>query len=280
MLGQLIKHEFRATRRAVPFVYLITLAMAGVNYLTVRLGIQWLFTLTMVFLILLAVSEVIVTYVLVISRFYKNLYSNEGYLMHTLPVRPRDLLVSKVVISVAWMAASYLVLLGVFLVVIAAAAAQNHQTLSGLYDSIIQGSGITHIVSVPLAAFLIALYGLLSICYVLAQVFFSIAFGSTARFHKQGVAGPIVTFLVVYFAMQMLALAFIVIVPLGVEFVQGTSGQLTGLHLVGEGMLRMLLQPPKTGGVIGLGSVVLMVLGSIGLFFATGRIMAKQTSLR
>lgn len=280
MLGQLIKHEFRATRRAVPFVYLITLAMAGINYLTVRLGIQWLFTLTMVFLVLLAVSEVIVTYVLVISRFYKNLYSNEGYLMHTLPVRPKDLLISKVVVSMTWMVASYLVLLGVFLVVIVAAAAQNHQTLSGLYDTFIQGSGISQIISVPLAVLLIALYALLSICYLLAQVFFSIALGSSARFHRLGIAGPIVTFLVVNFALQLLALAFMVLVPLGVQFVQGTSGQLTGLHLVGEGMLRMLLQPPKTGGVIGLGSVAGMVLGSIGLFFATDRILSKQTSLR
>lgn len=35
-------------------------------------------------------------------RFYRNLYTDEGYLMHTLPVRPRMLILSKTLTGVFW----------------------------------------------------------------------------------------------------------------------------------------------------------------------------------
>ena len=280
MLRQLIKHEFRATSRMVPFVYLITIVMALINYLTLRLGINWLFAVTMIFLVLLAVAEVIVTYVLVISRYYKNLYGSEGYLMHTLPVHSRNLLASKALVAFMWLVMSFAVLFGVVLVIFSAFAAENHQNLGQAINILIKSIGIWDIVSLPLAVTAIILYGLLSIIYLLAQVYFSITLGSSARFHNLGIAGPIVTFLITYIGMQFLALFSIVFIPFGVHFVLGSAGQLIELKLVGEGMLGMLLNPEKTSGVIGFGSIILMAAGTIGLFIATDRIMSKRTSLR
>lgn len=45
-----------------------------------------------------------------IYRFYKNLYTDEGYLMHTLPVKPGELIWSKAFVAVIWSAISSLVI--------------------------------------------------------------------------------------------------------------------------------------------------------------------------
>lgn len=280
MLSQLIKHEFRATGRMVPFVYLITVVMAAMNLLTARLGISWLFTMTMIFLILLAVTEVIVTYVLVISRYYKNLYSSEGYLMHTLPVQPRKLLISKVLVSAVWLSASYLVVLGVVLTVLASVAREGDFSIAQAATSLFRQSGLSNVTTVPTLVLILAGYALLAISNVLAQVFFSITYGNSARFHKLGIAGPIIIFLITYFVQQLLSLAFIAFVPMGLHFVTNSEGQLTGLTPVWEGMFGMFIGGDQTSGVIGLGSILFMVIATVGLFIATDRIMAKKTSLR
>lgn len=280
MLSQLVKHEFKATGRIVPFVYLMTAAMAVMNYLTARIGIRWLFTTTMIFLILLAVSEVIVTYVLVVSRYYKNLYSNEGYLMHTLPVRSRNLLISKALVSFVWLSVSYLVVLGVVVTIMASIASENHQTLSQVFKMVLAGSGLSNVISVPALMTVIVVYVILTIGSVLAQLFFAITLGNSARFHKWGIAGPILVFLATYFVQQLLSLVFIAFFPLGVHFNTNPAGQLTELKLVGEGMFGQFFSSTQSSGVIGLGSILLMVLATIGLFAATDRIMVKHTSLR
>ena len=52
-------------------------------------------------------------------RFYKNLYTDEGYLMHTLPVTPRQLLVSKLTVGSLWsFLVTILTLWAVFLIMI------------------------------------------------------------------------------------------------------------------------------------------------------------------
>ena len=45
-------------------------------------------------------------------RFYKNLYTDEGYLMHTLPVKPWMLIVSKLTIGTIWFYLIDLLLVG------------------------------------------------------------------------------------------------------------------------------------------------------------------------
>ena len=45
----------------------------------------------------------------ILQRFYKNLLSGEGYLMHTLPVRPWQHIASKLIAAVVWTVLSFFV---------------------------------------------------------------------------------------------------------------------------------------------------------------------------
>lgn len=285
MFSQLVKHEFRATRRMVPFVYLGTLGMGLVNMMSSRLDIEWLFQLSMLVLILLCVAEVILTYVLIISRYYKNLYGQEGYLMFTLPVKSSHLLLSKVLVSFIWIMLSYVVLAVAILFILASVGWRQglglQEQIQGIF-SFVDAVG-TSPVMIALAC-LIG-YAILGTLYLLAQVFFAITVGSLSRLHKMGLAAPILTYLVLYFILQLLTLAAMIIIPIGIQFTPTDVGGLSNVHLVLKGMGSMLVNGFNGTAdgqtvVIGLGFVLVDVLGMIALYIATSKIMAKHTSLR
>lgn len=116
MLGKLLKHEYKVTARYFLPMY------AAVGITTLLLKLSFFFSedsvLTSVesnpFLDILQ-GLLIAAYVLVIlgtsilsvfflvKRFYTNMYGDDGYLMHTLPVTGSQLLNSKLICSFTWL---------------------------------------------------------------------------------------------------------------------------------------------------------------------------------
>ncbi len=107
MLNKLFKQELKATGRFLIPLYLILLVVSAFDRLVLNLDI---FTGTMkivpglltVAYVVSIIAVVIVTFVLMIMRFYKNLLGDEGYLMFTLPVRPDQHITVKLITSVMW----------------------------------------------------------------------------------------------------------------------------------------------------------------------------------
>ena len=274
MLAQLLKHEFRATRRLVPFVYLATLIIILGNLLLRQLDIPWLNTTMLILMIVAGIGEVILTYVIVIYRYYKNLYNSEGYLMHTLPVPPRQLLTSKVIVSFVWLLISYLLMAGVVVTVALIMVGDQFSStlsISQLVHQLIASTGlqITSFYAI-IAAF--AAYMLLSIIYLLAQIFLAISIGNLSRFHPMGIGAPIFAYLAIYFFTQIMTLVFMIAVPLGLTIRNGV------LLLIPESMLSTITNPNRP--VIGLGSIIFVILATTGFFVLTTYIMKRRTSLK
>jgi hypothetical protein len=117
MLGKLLKYELKSTSRMMGVLYLAVLVVAAVVGFIARgmiLGATQGNAIAVVIsgLIygLLIVALMIVTIVMVLQRFYKNLLKGEGYLMHTLPVPTWMLVASKVISSLIWILLSIAVL--------------------------------------------------------------------------------------------------------------------------------------------------------------------------
>lgn len=274
MLAQLLKHEFRATRRLVPFIYLATAIMILGNLLLRQLNIPWLNTMMLILVIIAGVVEIVMTYVVVIYRYYKNLYNSEGYLMHTLPVPPRQLLTSKVIVSFIWLLISYVLMAGVVLTVVLMMLSDQagvNLSISQLIDQLIASTGI-QITSFYAIVAAFAAYLLLSIVYLLSQVFLAISIGNLSRFHQMGIAAPIFAYLAIYFFTQIMTLVFMFAVPLGLKVENGI------LLLVPESMMGILTNPNNP--VIGLGSIIFVILATVGFFALTVRILKRQTSLK
>lgn len=109
MLSKLIKYEIKATARIFLPLFLVLWVFAGINKLIslVSSG-NWDVpgAISMFLYVSIMVGMFVMTIIMMIQRFYKNLLSDEGYLMFTLPARPWKHIVSKLLISMMWMAAS------------------------------------------------------------------------------------------------------------------------------------------------------------------------------
>ena len=79
----------------------------------------------------------IVTFFVIIQRFYKNLLGDEGYLMNTLPVTTITNITSKISIATFWNIVSGLVAL--LSILIMAFNADAFSTFSGIFPSISEG---------------------------------------------------------------------------------------------------------------------------------------------
>ena len=117
MLNKLLKHEFRATGRTMLPIYGAVVVLAILANFSIRMLDRSVNTLLTIFFGLIVaafvigiIAAAIMTLVLMIKRFYTNYLKDEGYLMHTLPVSVHELVWSKMIVSVVWFAATFVVI--------------------------------------------------------------------------------------------------------------------------------------------------------------------------
>lgn len=210
MLGKLIKYEFKACGRVFFPIYLVILILSIINRIYSQygfiqslknnlsqkgslLGVQGILT---VVLLALFVSLFVITIIFTIQRFKKSLLEDEGYLIFTLPVSSRNIILSKYIVSLIFVILSTLVailsfmLMGIFI--------ENYQfarimNMTGLIiiNMINSDKGI-------LTAILVLILGLIIVYtnFVLS-VYLSISVGQIPKFnkHRSGI-GVIAFFLI------------------------------------------------------------------------------------
>ena len=125
MLGKLLKHEFRATGRTMLPIYGAVIVLSVLASLSGRLMdrepgtfLYILFGLIVAAFVIGIIAALIMTAVLMIRRFYTNYLKDEGYLMHTLPVSVHELVWSKMLVSLVWFAATFVVIWLVILLMV------------------------------------------------------------------------------------------------------------------------------------------------------------------
>lgn len=118
MLGKLFKHEWKATCKVGTLMLILIAVVTFFGWLAFQtpmwqqLGsesyygtLSTLDVLSIATLIMYAMMLVGVTYGTLIYlgvRFYRSMYTDEGYLTHTLPVTKHQLLASKILVSGIW----------------------------------------------------------------------------------------------------------------------------------------------------------------------------------
>ncbi len=113
MLGKLLRHEMKATSRVFLPFFGVLLVFAGINKLFLELGffqkqgLNFVAGMSMFTYVILVLAIFVLTYVVMIQRFYKNLLGDEGYLMFTLPVKPSSHILAKLFVSTLWMVLAF-----------------------------------------------------------------------------------------------------------------------------------------------------------------------------
>ncbi len=123
MLGKLLKYELKSTGRIFLPFYIAILVLSIINKITIMVfsSVQY-FQLPQALLIFLYVAFIIAAFVMTlivtVQRFYKNLLGSEGYLMFTVPVTTTQNILAKAITAFLWILSTILVTLVSVLIVI------------------------------------------------------------------------------------------------------------------------------------------------------------------
>lgn len=135
------------------------------------------------------VSTALIALVLILQRFRRNLFSNEGYLTFTLPVKPRDILLSKLFSASLWFLIVLIsVTIGAFIFAVFGTSKEfiNYDVLnfiSEVFDFLYQDGELASFTTAFLIEYLI--YMLISIPTGILLFYLSITLGNQiAKKHK------------------------------------------------------------------------------------------------
>lgn len=215
MLSKLIKHEFKATSKLLLPLYLIVLVFTIMDRIVLNLDIfkgslVLIPTTITIFYVISLIAIAAVTAVLMIIRFYKNLMTDEGYLMFTLPVKSYDLINSKLLVSTLWSIVSIAVIVcSLFLVFLTPENAKEivtgfHQAMKELNTQF----GSNTILLIIEFVFLI----LIGIIDNILLIYVSIALGQLFKGHR--VLGSFVSYVGITTVLQIVTSVIMVIIGL------------------------------------------------------------------
>ena len=193
MLTKLISHEWKDTFKVPALLLTITvlLSAASLVYFSVAdqasvgtdLNVRN-FVLYIAYILILSGLSMILTIYFAI-RFYKNLYTDEGYLMHTLPVKPWMLIVSKLTIGTIWFYLIDLLLVGaITLITLIALPTMAYFSSEDLLELRTMFQSYHTIFTVPSILFLAIPVMIIGSVFSLLTIYASISLGQLFYSHK------------------------------------------------------------------------------------------------
>ena len=101
MLGKLIKYDLKALAKILAPLWGVLLVMGLIFGISIRSNLDGIGNTMIVFSLVVIIAVIVAIFVMnviiVIQRFWNGLLQEEGYLMFTLPVTTRSLILSKVI---------------------------------------------------------------------------------------------------------------------------------------------------------------------------------------
>jgi len=215
MLKKLMKYEWKSIWRVLAIINAFTVIVTIPGYLAMKslvaeqgkaapdeLSVIILLLFMLYYATIIGVSIAMMIYVGI--RFYRNLFTDEGYLMHTLPVTKRQLVLSKLIVhSFCLFITGILVLVSVF-VLLLPLLSQALDPASGLSESLSQLSSQAAQLADAFPSMLlccITAYIIGDVSGVLA-IYCAVTLGQTFQKHK--VMGAILCYIGIYFLLQAL----------------------------------------------------------------------------
>ena len=216
MLSKLLKQEFRATGRIMLPVLAALLLLSVLGNFSIRMMdqnvtnnavLRFLFVFLTIVFVLAMFAAMLMTLLLMITRFHRNLLKDEGYLMHTLPVSVHGLVWSKLIVSLVWFVVTGLVVTAIIFLTGLIQSGTNLGELmlefpswteirEAMAEAGFRGSDIT--------AFLLELLALALVGFFSTCLHFYAAMAMGHMFNKDKILLSIVFFVVISFALSMM----------------------------------------------------------------------------
>lgn len=213
MLIKLFKQEWIATTKVLLPVNLLLIVITLLGSLVLKffpadssnLLIQSLSMSALMIYFLALIGVTCAAYIFILVRFYKTMYSDEGYLTHTLPVSVHTLIIGKGLAATIWLCITYMMLLAsiLFLVFVQASPAEwnvIYQDISTIIAEFNQASPTpfsTFVWMIPLTLIINAVYSFLNLSA-------SLSIGQLFTKHK--IIGSILAYCGIYVITQVVSL--------------------------------------------------------------------------
>lgn len=205
MLSKLMKHEWAATSKLLLPLYIILciitvlgkillLAVGNVDMFSPILGLLTVFYVLYLFII------AAVTQIFLIVRFYKNMFTDEGYLTNTLPVTSTQLINSKLIVAFCWNIINIVfITCSIFVIVVSSETIPYiREGLNEAYKAFYSYFGFAPTIYIVLTV----IATLLSVVYSLLMLYCSIALGH--KFGKHKIIGSFVAYIIIYAINQVI----------------------------------------------------------------------------
>ena len=284
MLKKLCKYEFRSIGRTLIPIYIAVIAISIITSFTMGINIEYnrnynnildngvnlVYQLQGIFTVVMSlayfavmVALFVLTFVIILQRFYKGLLCDEGYLMFTLPVKPWQLITSKGITAFVISILSGIVsCISIFIMMIG--VAEDRWTLLAQMFSFKNWS--MFFIRLNEVIPLWGLYALEIIVYIIVgslaslyQIYASMAIGHLAK--KNRILMSVVAYIVISMILSFIGGIF------------GVFSAFTMQNLIyinaGEAFLHALL----------IFSIIISIIECVVFFVITERILSKKLNL-
>ena len=271
MLAKLLKYELKSSARTLIPLYIGTLVAAAVCALQVAMMIGKSSFINMavpfdntlsgiVFLLLFAfcVASAVMTAVIIIQRFNRNLIGDEGYLMFTLPVSHKQLICSKLLAALLWMVVGTVVMGIAGLILFCPALLEPGIDWMNELQYLWNYWFADHVPELATYFVLYTADALLSLVATILTIYLAIMIGQTERFNRHRVAVSVVAFFVLNWIFSALL---------------ATLLNILGYANIGVAILQ------QSGIVIILLDILFNVLQAGVCFHGTEKMMQKKLNL-
>ncbi len=273
MLGKLIKHETRATSRIFLPLYGALLILTIFTKLVMAIGAPDFFSemassnkvaeiilgisFTLYFILIVGIS--VMTLVMIIQRFYKNLFTDEGYLMFSLPVKTWELVLSKLLVGMIWSAVCTIMIVLTFFIF-----SLGYFSMMELLQSIRSAYSMFYLqtgMELNLFIFELIIFTLAETVASILMIYVSVAIGQLFNQHR--IIAAFGAYIVITIAIQIIVSIFMAVFAVGnlENTILNGSDAITAVH--------WLLN----------GTTMLNVVMGIGFYYGTLIIMKKRLNL-
>lgn len=278
MFGKLMKYELRYLIRIFAPMWAVVLSLCVLSRLVLRPDMEGMMyvegteAIIPVLVVMLAVFSIltmmIVSTVVLLMRFYKGMYGDEGYLMFTLPVTSGELIHSKALSAMIMMIGTELLTFAGVMVMISYPEVWGElgMTFREMFRMLLEMNGLNGLEFIVLSVWTIVV-GLLSTAQGIYMVYLAISLGQLWKKHP--VAGAIVAY---YLMMSVLGV------------IQTLAGQLFGESALE--LLANLIGMDSSGNYGAIMAVVLMAMSvyaiilSVVSFVGTKLILDKKLNIQ
>ncbi len=274
MLGKLIKYDLKSTSKVLILVHAFLLLSAFLMRIFMTGQIQLedvedssniLMALTILLYSLIVMGASFATSIIIAVRFYKNLFSDEGYLTNTLPVSRGILLLAKTISGGIWTAVDMaLLLLSIYIVAFPPNVMELFQDNK---EAVMEAMGFTGsytLPSVPAIVGFLLILSLLSGFSSVAMIYASVVLGQLFSSHR--VIGAVACYFAISTIFSMISYAIMLVIGLSSQALvpsDGSSSMYLGEYL---------------GKTIQF-SVVWSVITGIILYLITWKIFSRKINL-